>query len=140
VPTVPELLDTLWQLVIVLSRLGAELLLLGLSWSLLLAWVAWWTFGVNWQKTWKVLAQGAWVPLVLLSVTGAFVWSRIAPTKFNFLNLLVVPNFWWQLVGVGLLVGLTLFCGWVQGVLGWTPAEVSLEPPAPSGHDHHPHH
>jgi hypothetical protein len=137
----PELFNTLWQLVVVLFTLVVELLRLGLAWSLLLAWVAWWTFGVNWQKTWKVLAQGAWVPLVLLSATGAFVWSRIAPSKFNLLNLVVLPNFWWQLLGVGLLMGLTLFCGWLQGVFHWTPAEVSLEPPAPTGHDaHHAHH
>jgi hypothetical protein len=137
----PELFNTLWQLVVVLFTLVVELLRLGLAWSLLLAWVAWWTFGVNWQKTWKVLAQGAWVPFVLLSATGAFVWSRIAPSKFNLLNLVVLPNFWWQLLGVGLLLGLTLFCGWLQGVFHWTPAEVSLEPPTPTGHDaHHAHH
>ena len=118
-----------------------ELLRLGLVWSLLLAWVAWWTFAVDWKKTWKVLAQGAWVPLVLLAVTGAFVWSRIEPGKWNLLNVVAVPNFWWQLLAVGLLVGLTLFCGWLQGVFGWTPAEVSLEPPATAGHDpHHAHH
>jgi hypothetical protein len=131
----------LWQLVEALFNLVVELLRLGLIWSLLLAWIAWWTFAVDWRKTWKVLAQGAWVPLVLLSVTGAFVWSRIAPSQWNFLNLVVVANFWWQMLGVGLLVSLTLFCGWLQGVLGWSPAEVSLEPPPSAGHDpHHSHH
>jgi hypothetical protein len=137
---VPELFDTLWQLVVALFNLVVELLRLGLTWSLLLAWVAWWTFAVDWQKTWKVLKQGAWAPLVLLAVTGAFVWSRIAPDRWNCFNLLLVPNFWWQLLAVGLLLGLTLFCGWLQGVFGWTPAEVSLEPPAPTAHDHHAAH
>ena len=136
----PEVLATLWQLVVVLFNLVVELLWLGLTWSLLLAWVAWWTFAVDWQKTWKVLAQGAWVPLVLLSAIGAFVWSRIAPGNLNFLNLVVIPNLLWHLLGVGLLVGLTLFCGWLQGVFGWTPAEVSLGPPAPAGHEAHAHH
>jgi hypothetical protein len=138
VPTVPELLDTLWQLVVVLFNLVVDLLRLGLSWSLLLAWVAWWTFGVDWQKTWKVLAQGAWVPLVLLAVMCAFVWSRIAPSKWGLMDM-VVPNFWWQLGGVGILVGLTFFCGWLQGLCHWAPAEISLDPPAPTGHDQHHH-
>jgi hypothetical protein len=36
---------------------------------------------------------------------------------------------------------LTLFCGWLQGVLGWTPPEIELEPPAaPVGHHDHGHH
>jgi hypothetical protein len=134
---VPDVLATLWKLVVVLSTLTVDLLWLALIWSLLLAWVAWWTFAVNWEKTWKFLAQGAWVPLLMLCVGGAFVWSRIAPSKFNLLDLIVVPNFWWQVLGVGTLLGLTLFCGWLQGVFGWTPAEVRLEPPASSAHDAH---
>jgi hypothetical protein len=133
-------MDTLGQLVVVLFNLVVDLLRLGLSWFLLLAWIAWWTFAVDWQKTWKVLAQGAWTPLVLLAGTGAFVWSRITPEKLNFANVVVISNFWWQLLAVGLLVGLTLFCGWVQGVFGWTPGEVVLEPTETTGHEHHAGH
>jgi hypothetical protein len=32
-----------------------------------------------------------------------------------------------------------LFCGWLQDQLGWTPEEVSFEPPA-AEHGHHGHH
>ena len=50
-------------------------------------------------------------------------------------------NFWWQLGEVSLLAAVTLLCGWLQGVFGWTPAEISLEPPAPDadvhGYTHH---
>ncbi len=94
---------------------------------LLIAWIAWWLWGVNWPRAWAFLAEGAWVPLVLLMIVAALVWSRIAPwTRFNF---------WGQLGGVTLLVLLALFCGWLQGVMHWMPTDVPLEPPA-VGHDH----
>ena len=35
-----------------------------------------------------------------------------------------------------LLAALTLLCGWLQGLLGWTPAEVNLEPPVAVEHGH----
>src|SRR5205085_914737 len=93
---VPQILQTLWQLVEVLFRLLTETLALGLSWSLLLFWIAWWLWGVNWKKAWPVLAQGAWVPLVLLGMVGALVWAQILPGDVNLFGL-PLPNFWWQL-------------------------------------------
>lgn len=136
-----DALQTLWQLVTNLGRLAVDLLALGLTWSLLLAWMAWWLWGVNWPKTWKVLGQGAWAPLVLIMIVAALVWSRIAPGECTCLGIVAVPNFWWQLGGIGLLAASTLFCGWLQGLFGWTPAEINLDPPAPAhhGHDHHHH-
>jgi hypothetical protein len=115
-------------------------LALGLRWLLLIGWVAWWLWGVNWSKAWPVLARGAWVPLLLALVFVALVWSRLEPTPYEGIPGVTVPNFWWQLVAVSLLAGVALICGWLQGVLGWAPAEVDLEPPAPShghGHAHH---
>ena len=110
-------------------------------WLLLIAWLAWWLWGVNWKNAWTVLAQGAWLPVLLLMIVSALVWSQIAPSDCSCLGFVRVANFWWQLGGVGLLVAVTLFCGWLQGVLGWTPSEISLEPPpAPAlehGHGHH---
>ena len=82
-----------------------------------------------------MLEQGAWLPLVLLILLSALVWSQMAPADCDCLGFVTVPNFWWQLGEMGLLVGLTLFCGWLQGYFGWYPAEVSLGPPAP-GHGH----
>jgi hypothetical protein len=105
-------------------------------WSLVIAWVAWWLWGVNWKRTWPVLAQGAWVPVVLVTITAAFVWSEIEPGSCTCLGVVTVPNFWWQLGDCGLLVGIALFCGWLQGVFGWTPAEIELEPPAAPAHEH----
>jgi hypothetical protein len=133
--------DSLWQIVLALWALIIRLLLLAMSWSLLIAWVAWWLGGVNWKKTWPVLARGAWAPLVLLMLLSALVWSRIAPSDLN-LGLGAVPNFWWQLGAVGLLASITLFCGWLQGILHWAPPEISFEPPAhdPSHGHAHAHH
>jgi hypothetical protein len=141
----------LWQ------KLGTQLLDLGHTlgrllyeagavfplWPLLVVWVAWWLLAVNWRKTWPVLAQGGWAPVVLLVLMTALVWSRLAPGELTWVNGTSVPNYWWQLLGVSLLALSALFCGWLQGVLGWVPPEISVEPPAAPahGHDHgHGHH
>jgi hypothetical protein len=133
-----ELWDTLVQLVTVLGRLLVELLQLGLHGALLIAWVAWWLLGVNWQKAWPVLRQGGWVPGVLLVFIAALAWSRIAPGPCECLGFVSVPNFWWQLGGVSLIAAVALFCGWLQGKLGLTPADIEVEPP-PSHHAEHEH-
>jgi hypothetical protein len=107
---------------------------------LLAAWVAWWLLAVNWEKAWAFLGQGAWVPLVLLMVLVATVWAALVPAPCDCLGLLRLPNFWWQLGAVSSTVAVALFCGWLQRVVGFRPAEVNLEPPAPHGHGHgNPH-
>lgn len=130
-----QLFYTLQDLAIVLSYLTLDVFTLLLSWSLLIVWVAWWLFAVNWSNTWPVLRQGAWVPFVLLCVMGALVWSRLEPTSCSCLRFVTVPNFWWQLGSVGLLVGLTLFCGWLQTYFGWTPPVINVEPTPHGDHD-----
>jgi hypothetical protein len=111
------------------------------NWLLLIPWLAWWLCGVNWKNAWAVLAEGAWLPVFLILVVAALVWSEIAPSDCTCLGFVIVPNFWWQLGGVSLLAAVTLLCGWLQGIFGWTPVEVSLEPPVePSleqGHGQH---
>ncbi len=133
-----DLWQTLVHLVENLGELLYLLLLLAMTWALLLAWVAWWLWGVNWHRAWPVLRQGAWVGLVMLVVLGAFVWSQVAPHNLN-LSFTQVPNFWWQLIGVSLLAALTLFCGWLQGYMGWTPAEIPIYPDE-DGHAHEDGH
>jgi hypothetical protein len=103
---------------------------------LLIAWVAWWLWGVNWVKAWDWLARGAWVAVVLLVVLAALVWSRVAPVHDP------VPaglNFWWQLGGTTILACLALFCGWLQGVMGWMPAEIPTYPAEATHDDTHGH-
>ena len=113
-----------------------QTLVLGLL--LLLGWVAWWLWGVNWVTAWDWLGRGAWVALVLLVVIAALVWSQIAPAPLR-LGFVEVGNFWWQLVATGLLACLALFCGWVQGVMGWMPADVPIYPAEATHDDTHGH-
>src|SRR5687767_8224128 len=87
-------------------------------------WMAFWLWAVNWKKVWPTLAEGAWAPCVLLILIAALVWSRIVPGTFSFLGFVSIPNFWWQLGGVGALAALALFSGWLQGVLHYSPVEV----------------
>jgi hypothetical protein len=136
---VADIFQTLIELVTVALRLIVELLALGLTWSFLLFWFAWWLFAVNWKKTWHVLGQGAWAPVVLICLMAAGVWSQLRPSSMPVLPGMVLANFWWQLGAVGLIAGSAFFCGWLQGYFGWTPAEIDLEPPAhaPAGAHHH---
>jgi hypothetical protein len=123
--------DALYQLVVSLWLLLVEVFRLSLTYALLIAYVAWWLWGVNWQKLWPTLSRGAWAPLVLLTVIAALAWAEIAPATWH-----GIPNFWWQLGASGLLVGLALFCGWLQGVFGWTPPEMNLGAATASVHNH----
>lgn len=101
-------------------------------------WVTWWLWAVNWKKLWPVLALGGWLPTVLLVLISAVVWSRVDPVPCSGFGFFVLPNFVWQLGCVSALAAVALFCGWLQGRLGWGPSEVSLEPPAaPEGHVSH---
>ena len=138
---VVEIFQTLTQLVITLGTLILEIGALAVRHALLIAWVAWWLCGVNWNKAWDALARGGWVVLVLLIILCAMVWSAIAPSNYVLFDLFQVPNFLWQLFAVTLVALLALFCGWLQGVFGWAPAEIDLDPPAPAHVEHsHGHH
>jgi hypothetical protein len=138
---VTELVNTLVELVVVLTQLGTQLLYLLLQNALLVVWLAWALFGINWKRAWPVLAEGAWAPVVLLTILVPLVWASLFPTAFAGLGFVVIPNFWWQLIAVWLLVAATCFCGWLQGVLNYTPPEISTEPPADDhGHGHGHHH
>jgi hypothetical protein len=134
-----DLLQSLLQVAYDLGKVGVALLQLILNSALLIAWVAWWLWGVDWSKLWPVLKQGAWVPATLLVIVGALVWSQISPSDLTLPGSLLVPNFWWQLGATTVLVLVTLFCGWLQGIFGWTPPEMNLDPaPAEAhGHEHH---
>jgi hypothetical protein len=134
-----ELWDTLGQLVVNLGTLLVLLLALALRWSLVIAWLAWWLFAVDWKKVWPVLARGAWAPVLLLLLIVALVWAQLEPAEGTFLGVVSVPNFWWQLGGVSVLTAVALLCGWLQGVFGITPPEISVEPVIPHGMGHeHP--
>jgi hypothetical protein len=139
-----EIFELLRNIARDVGQLLIALLWLGLQWWLLILWLAWWTFGVNWKKTWEVLARGAWAPLVLLMLVAALAWSQLEPATCECFGFLRVPNFWWQLGAVSLIVALTFLCGAIQAWFGWTPPEITFDPPAGTtdhghghGSDHH---
>jgi hypothetical protein len=137
--TVADLFDTLRQLLLLILKLGSEVGTLLLHWWVVLLWIAWWLWGVNWQKAWPVLSRGAWIPFGLVVVLAALAWSQIMPSTRTVLGTITLLNFWWQLTACAALAATALFCGWLQGVMHWTPAEVDVEPPAhvEHGHGHH---
>ncbi len=137
-----ELFQTGTELVTLVLRLVVQLLQLGLVWSPLLVWIAWWLFAVDWKKACKALSEGAWAPLVLLWVMIAAVWAQVSPSVLALSQNAAIANFWWQLGAVGLAIGSAFFLGWLQLHYNWTPEEISIDPPVPAadaghGHAHH---
>jgi hypothetical protein len=104
----------------------------------LVALIAWCLWAVNWRKTWPVLAVGGWVPFVLILLMAAKVWSLVDRRTLTVAGV-TLHNYWWQLLATGILAGIVLFCGYLQGQWGYEPATVSLEPPESRefGHGHH---
>jgi hypothetical protein len=133
-----ELGNTLLQLVQVLFTLVSDLVTLAARWLLVIVWVAWWLWFVDWRKLWPTLAAGSWAPFLLLSVLAAIAWACIAPGPLTLAGF-VFPNFLWKLGAVMLLFCVALFCGWLQMVYRWHPPEIELEPPPAADHGHHDH-
>jgi hypothetical protein len=100
----------------------------------LLLWIVWWIWAVNWTKVWPVLAQGAWLGVVLLILLTSMVWSHIDPNPWSVSGIGSVPSVWACLGCVCAFAAVALFCGWLQGVMGWAPAEIELEPAEEHGH------
>ncbi len=134
-----EVFLTLGQLFLLLGTLIVQILNLILQWSLILVWLAVALLAINWKNIWPTLAKGAWLPGVLLIIIASIVWASIAPSSCNCLGFMTVGNFWWQLGAVSLIATVTLLCGWLQGLLNWTPGEISFDPPPAEdefGHHH----
>jgi hypothetical protein len=91
-------------------------------------WVAWCLGCVNWKKAWPVLADGAWVGVILVILLASLAWAKMEPSSYILLETLFIPNFWWQLSCVIAIALVALFCGWLQGLLGWTPMQAAVEP------------
>ena len=133
----PGIWDTVSVLLQTLGTLFVQLAGFGFHWILWIIWAAWWLGGVNAKKARYVLSCGAWAPAVLIIIVSALVWSRIDPRSVEFLGFMTLPNFWWQLGYVSMLAATAMFCGWLQGVLHWTPHEIHFDPPARGhGHEH----
>jgi hypothetical protein len=122
------------QLTVFVNQVFSTLLIL-LPWAL---WAAWCLWCVNWHKAWVVLAEGAWAGVVLAMLIAALVWAQIGPSTYILFDTITIPNFWWQLSCVTAIVLVALFCGWLQGICGWTPMKVDVEP-TPEHHEDHGH-
>lgn len=97
-------------------------------------------FAVNWQRLWPILREGGVIPLTLLLVLVALVWSQVAPENVSLFGVASIGNFWWQVVVVGLVSSLACLAGWLQERYSWFPPEIALEPQGAHGHDHHSQH
>jgi hypothetical protein len=106
-------------------------------------WCAVWLWCVDWAKLWPVLGRGGWAPAVLLIVMGGFVWGRIDPVDLTWPGY-YLPAMAWHVGAAVSLACLAMICGWLQGVISWTPPEFPVHPPAAAhadGHGHdHGHH
>src|SRR5947209_20139510 len=69
----------------------------------LVAFVAWCLWGVDWRRTWPILAAGGWVPLVLIGVMAGVVWAFVFPSSALVFGFMYVHNVLWQLGAVALL-------------------------------------
>ena len=110
-----------------------EVLVALLPGGVLAVWCIW---AVNWKKTWPVLAVGGWIPLVLVLLMTAKVWSLIDRRPLTIAGV-TLHNYWWQLGATGILAGFALFCGYLQGQWNCEPESISLDPP--DSHDDHGH-
>jgi hypothetical protein len=102
----------------------------------IVAFVAWCLWAIDWRKAWPILAAGGWVALVLIGGMAAAVWAFVFPAPHVLFGSVVVPNGLWHLAAVASLICLALFCGWLQGRLGWYPPEISFAQPPADAHDH----
>jgi hypothetical protein len=129
-----ELFQALAMLIVSIGRVLLPLLPL-------VAWVAYWTFGVNWTKLRSALLQGGWVGLVLLGFLAVLVWGTVAPPvsgAHQFFGL-TLGNFVGKTVLVTALLCIMLLCGSVQlsGACGsWCQFD---EPAEDEGHHHAAH-
>ncbi len=135
------LLDSLLQLV---EALWSTFLVVGtllLPWTPLFAWIAFWTFGVNWVSLRRIIVhQGGWLGLVLLWFVMVLVWGTVAPPETGTHDLIVLKpsNYPGKMVFVTALFSIAFLCGSVQlsgCCAGWTPAQeepVELDTHSPS--------
>ena len=104
-----ELVQSLWNVVY-------SLIALILPWFPLIAWVAFWLWGVNWVKFREVLLNGGIVAVLLIGLMMIFVWGVIAPPEggAHYLFGLTLSNFVGKTVFVTALFCIMFLCGSVQ--------------------------
>ncbi|MCS7015236.1 MAG: hypothetical protein RMJ19_11030 [Gemmatales bacterium] len=131
-----ELLQILLELAWNLARLVVVLAALTFRYALVVGWLAWWLWLVDWRRLWPALRQGAWVPLLLgLALISYITWLLGVPIPGDKELGRFAP-----IALTSALLTSVLLCGWVQTVFAWHPLAVSFEPAvssAPAEGSHH---
>ena len=113
-----SLLDFLaagWSVVVELVRLMTDLVPLPICLGML-AWIVFWTFGVNWVKLRQTLLQGGCAALILIGMAIVLVWGTVDPpaTGQHSILGLALSNYVGKTVYVTGLFCVMFLCGSVQ--------------------------
>lgn len=107
-----SLVNVFWSLIDVVIALVNVIL----PWLPLLAWIAFWSFAVNWAKTFDILRKGGFIGVLLLMFAAVIVWGAVAPPIEGTHTLfgLTVSNYAGKFIYVTMLTCIALLCGSVQ--------------------------
>lgn len=136
----PTLFDSLQNLLLALIQLLATLAETIAPWWPLIAWVAFWTFAVNWRKLHEVLWDRGAIGVLLIAFLWVLVWGIVAPPEGGYHHLLglTVVNFVGKLMYVTALMVIALLCGSVQ-LSGAVDNYLHFVEPVDDSHDDHSH-
>jgi len=115
-----KLMDALFESLLQMFGAGwgviTSLAALITPWAPLLAWIAFWLFGVNWQKLRTVLLSGGGIAVILMGLVVILVWGSIAPPESGFHHILglTLSNYFGKMVYVTTLIVIMVLCGLVQ--------------------------
>jgi hypothetical protein len=107
-----SVLDVFWSLLNVVVNLVRVVL----PWLPLFAWIAFWSFAVNWARVFPVLRRGGLIGVLLLMFVAVLVWGSIAPPVDgrHVMFGLTVSNYAGKFIYVTLLTCIALLCGSAQ--------------------------
>lgn len=137
-----SVLDVFWSLLNVVVNLVRVVL----PWLPLFAWIAFWSFAVNWGKVFPVLRRGGLIGVLLLMFVAVLVWGSIAPPVGgrHVMFGLTVSNYAGKFIYVTMLTCIALLCGSAQlsgafGRLGEFPEEPEEDSHGHGSHGHGDH-
>lgn|GEM_PF-195420 len=137
-----SVLDVFWSLLNVVVNLVRVVL----PWLPLFAWIAFWSFAVNWGKVFPVLRRGGLIGVLLLMFVAVLVWGSIAPPVDgrHVMFGLTVSNYAGKFIYVTMLTCIALLCGSAQlsgafGRLGEFPEEPEEDSHGHGSHGHGDH-
>lgn len=104
-----------WDVIDELYRLLTDQIPLPVGLALL-AWIVFWTFGVNWIKLRQTLLQGGCVALILIGLVTVLIWGTVDPPKGGVHSLLglEVSNYVGKTMYVTAMYCIMFLCGSVQ--------------------------